>query len=178
MLMIRMLIGVCVSSLLVCAAQAQQKPLSPARSFAPVVQPAVAPTFFANSVMSGRQALDLRRRWGIDDIHVRYTASGALIRFSYRVVEADKARILNDKNTNPYLISQRTGDKLEVPETEKIGKLRQTHPAENGREYWMAFTNVGRKLQPGDRVAIQIGAFHADPLVIESPAPLPHTERP
>src|SRR5215470_14314498 len=51
----------------------------------------------SNSVLSSRQALMLRRIWGIDDIHVRYTASGSMIRFSYRIVDANKAKILNDK---------------------------------------------------------------------------------
>lgn len=173
-----MLIGMCVSTLLACAAQAQQKPGVPARSPTAIVPPAVTPTLYANSVTSGRQALMLRRRWGIDDIHVRYSASGAMIRFSYRVVDADRAQVLNDKKANPYLISERTGAKLEVPATEKIGKLRQTSPPENGREYWMVFSNAGRELKPGDRVAIHIGAFHADQLVIESPRPAPREEKP
>jgi hypothetical protein len=177
MLMTRVLIAF-GASVLVCAAQAQQKPAATGRAPAAGAPPVVSPTLFANSVTSGRQALALRRRWGIDHIHLRYTASGALIRFSYRVVDADSARALNDKRATPHLISERTGEQLKVPETEMIGKLRQTSPPENGREYWVAFANAGRRLQPGDRVKIEIGAFHAEDLVIESPGPTPRPENP
>lgn len=127
------------------------------------------PAVVANSVTSERQALSLRRLWGIDEVHVRYTASGSVVRFSYRVVDVTKARILNDKNVEPYLLVKKNGAKLQVPATEKVGKLRQTPPPENGREYWMVFTNVGRSLVPGDHVEIIIGTFRADELLVESP---------
>ena len=44
-------------------------------------------------IKNGRAAARYRRLWGIDDIHVRSTASGSLIRFSYRVVDREKATI-------------------------------------------------------------------------------------
>lgn len=136
------------------------------------------PPAISNSVLSSRQALMLRRIWGIDDIHVRYTASGSMIRFSYRIVDADKAEILNDKKVEPYMVVQKTGAKLGVPETEKVGKLRQTPAPVNGREYWMVFTNVGRVLKPGDRVNIVIGTFRADQLVVESSGPVLQVHKP
>ena len=46
-----------------------------------------------NSVVNSREAANYRRLWGIDNIHVRSTASGSLIRVSYRVVDSDKANI-------------------------------------------------------------------------------------
>lgn len=110
-----------------------------------------------------------RRLWGVEDIQVRETASGSLIRFSYRVVDATKAKALNNKKADPYLIVEKTGAKLEVPTTEKVGQLRQTATPENGREYWMVFTNAGHVVKPGDRVDIMIGTFHANGLVVESP---------
>jgi len=142
-----------------------------------VSHPAPVP-LVPSSVPSGRQALLLRRLWGIDEIHVRYTASGSLLRFSYRVVDADKAKVLNDKRVNPYLIVLKTGGRLRVPETEKIGKLRQTVTPENGREYWMAFGNAGHVLKPGDHVDIVIGTFHARELLIESAGPEPRVQKP
>jgi|SRR5579864_4578145 len=147
-----------------------------ANSVAAASHPAV--TTFPNSVLSGREALTLRRLWGIEDIHVRSTASGTLIRFSYRVVDAGKAKILNEKKVNPYMIVKKTGSRLAVPETEKVGKLRQTPPPENGREYWMAFTNVGRRVKPGDHVDIVIGTFRAKELVVESSSPRSRVQTP
>ena len=120
----------------------------------------------------------LRRTWGIEDIHVRYTASGEMLRFSYRIVDANKAKILNDKKNEPSMIVSKTGSKLGVPETEKVGKLRQTSDPETGREYWMVFTNVGRVVQPGDRVDIVIGTFRAANLIVEPSGPLSRVQNP
>jgi len=38
------------------------------------------------------------------------------------VVDANKAKVLNDKKEDPYLLVQKNGAKLEVPATEKVGK--------------------------------------------------------
>ena len=113
----------------------------------------------------------LRRLCGIDDIHLRSTASGSLIRFSYRVVDADKAKILNDKKTIPHLIDEKHGLALQIPELENVGQLRQVATPENGRDYWMAFSNAGRHVQPGDHVTVVIGNFKAEELVVEDSAP-------
>jgi len=47
------------------------------------------------------------------------------------------------------------------------GKLRQTRTPEAGKSYWIAFSNSGRPLKPGDRVNIVIGNFHAQGLMID-----------
>jgi hypothetical protein len=121
----------------------------------------------AQSVTSGRQATALRRLWGIDDIHVRSTASGSLIRFSYRVVDADKADLLNNKKVAPYLFDEKNGLALQVPTMEQVGQLRQVAAPVNGREYWMAFSNKGRSVKPGSRVTVIVGRLRIDGLVVE-----------
>jgi hypothetical protein len=163
-----LLAGLFASSSVCVSAETQGKPATPAPR---------APVVF-NTVSSGREALLLRRRWGIDDLHVRSTASGQVIRFSYRVVDAQKAKVLNDKKTHPYLLVQKTGARLEVPTTEKVGQLRQTADPENGREYWMVFGNVGRTAKPGDHVNIVIGEFRANELVVEASAPAHKVQNP
>jgi len=116
---------------------------------------------------SQRGADFYRKRWGIDNIIVRVTASGALIRFSYRIVDAEKAALINDKAKTPYLIEEKMGLALQIPAMEKVGQLRQTGRAENGREYWMAFSNKGKFIKPGSRVDIVIGSFRINDLVVE-----------
>jgi len=106
-------------------------------------------------------------RWGIQDLRVRSTNSGNLIRFSYRVVNADLAQALNDKHNTPALLSQRARVVLQVPVMEKVGPLRQSLPPEPGKEYWMVFSNKGNYVKPGDRVDVLIGSFHADGLMVE-----------
>lgn len=175
--MLGLLLGVCFSSVLAQPARTQEKPAPSATGPSAASRPAAVATI-PNSVTSGRQAMTLRRLWGIEDVHVRYTASGEMIRFSYRVVEVEKAKMLNEKKNEPYMVVLKTGAKLAVPETEKVGKLRQTAEPKNGREYWMVFTNVGRLVQPGDHVNIVIGTFRANELVVESSGPAPRAQKP
>jgi hypothetical protein len=105
--------------------------------------------------------------WGVDGLTVKYTESGEIIRFSYRVLDPAKAATLNDKNTEPSLIDPQAGVKLVVPQMEKIGKLRQSSAPIADKSYWIAFSNSGRRVRPGDRVDVEIGNFHAQGLLVE-----------
>ncbi len=89
------------------------------------------------------------------------------MRFSYRVLDPDRASALNDKRAEPSLIAPRAGVKLVVPAMEKIGQLRQTGAPEVGKAYWMAFSNKGRRVKKGDRVDVVIGLFRAPGLVVD-----------
>ena len=152
-------------------AQGKEKPAaaappvsSPAASPAP---PSALPRSVPADVRSPRQAMMYIRLWGIDNIQVRATASGSMIRFGYRVVDATKAKTLNDERAAPYLLDATTGARLEVPETEMMGKLRQVATPLNGREYWMVFLNGNRLVRQGSRVSVVIGKFRVDGLVVE-----------
>jgi hypothetical protein len=105
--------------------------------------------------------------WGVQDLAVRSTASGNLIRFSYKVLDPARARQLFDKGSQPVLFSQRSHALLQIPVMEKVGPLRQANDLAAGKEYWMAFSNKGNLVRPGDRVNVIIGAFHADGLLVE-----------
>lgn len=93
--------------------------------------------------------------------------SGEIIRFSYRVLDANKAARLNDKKAEPFLIDPKAGVKLVVPTLEKIGQLRQTATPEVGKSYWIGFSNKGRFVKRGDRVGVEIGSFRVDGLVVQ-----------
>jgi hypothetical protein len=110
-----------------------------------------------------------RALWGIDELKLEPIASGSLIRFSYRVLDPQKAQVLNDKKNKPYLLVEKSEAKLEVHTAERVGQLRQVSEPEAGREYWMAFGNSRHLVQPGDRVGIVIGTFHANGLYVEAP---------
>jgi hypothetical protein len=105
--------------------------------------------------------------WGVDQLSVKAVESEELIRFSYRVVDPGKAKPLNDKKIDAFLISPVAGIKLVIPSLEKVGQLRQTETPEKGRSYWMAFSNPRRKVKPGDHVNVDIGQFHIAGLVVE-----------
>jgi hypothetical protein len=105
--------------------------------------------------------------WGVDSMSVKWTESGEVIRFTYRVSDAERAKVLSDKKVEPSLIDWRAGVQLVVPSLEKVGKLRQSSTPEAGRSYWMAFSNVGRLVKRGDRVDVLIGHFRAQGLLVE-----------
>jgi hypothetical protein len=149
------------------SAQAPQAVTPPAQAAAPAQPaPAVGRTNMAGKV--SRQALMYyQAAWGVDSLKVKYTEAGEMIRFSYRVVDPERAAPLNDKKVEPSLIDMQAGVKLKIPEMEKVGKLRQTSTPIAGRSYWMAFSNSGRRVRPGDRVIVEIGHFRADGLVVE-----------
>ena len=93
--------------------------------------------------------------------------SGELIRFSYEVLDPNKAAPLNDKKLEPKLIAPDAHAILVIPSLEKVGQLRQSSTSEAGKSYWMAFSNPRRTVKRGDRVDIVIGQFHAQGLMVE-----------
>ncbi len=105
--------------------------------------------------------------WGVDGLKASRVASGNLIRFTYRVTDPAQAAPLVDRNAKPLLYAPRTRAVLSVPAMEKVGPLRQTGALKAGQEYWVAFSNKGNLVKPGDRVNVIVGAFHADGLVVE-----------
>jgi hypothetical protein len=105
--------------------------------------------------------------WGVDSLRAKYAESGEIIRFSYRVIDAEKAKTLNDKKNEPHLIDPVAGVSLVVPSLEKVGKLRQAMTPEAGKMYWMAFSNKGRLVRPGHRVNVVIGNFQAEGIIVE-----------
>jgi hypothetical protein len=106
--------------------------------------------------------------WGVDILGVKPVSSGAMLRFSYRVVDANKAKALNDKKATPHLVDQATRASLVIPTMEKVGQLRQSATPENGREYWMLFSNKGNFVKPGSRVDVVIGNFRAEGLIVQA----------
>jgi hypothetical protein len=116
---------------------------------------------------AGRAGAYYKVVWGIDALSVKWTESGEIIRFSWRVLNPQQAAVLNDKKLEPALVDQRARVSLVVPVMEKIGQLRQTQTPEAGRVYWVAFSNKGGYVKRGDRVDVTIGPFKAEDLVVD-----------
>jgi hypothetical protein len=116
---------------------------------------------------AGRAGDYYRLIWGVDALGVKWTESGEVIKFSYRVLDPVKAAALNDKRSEPQLNDPKAGVQLVVPSMEKIGQLRQSSTPEAGKSYWMAFSNKGRLVKRGDHVNVVIGQFRADGLVVD-----------
>jgi len=134
---------------------------------AKATKPAGPPTRYLPNRFAGRAGIYYRMVWGIDSPTLKWTESGEVIRFSWRVLDPQKASALNDKKVEPSLIDPRAGVSLVVPQMEKIGQLRQSAPPEAGKSYWMAFSNKGLLVKRGDRVVVVVGPFRADGLVVD-----------
>jgi hypothetical protein len=151
------------------AAGTQAPAAQPAKGGQPSAQakPGTKASRYRPERFAGRAGSYYRLVWGVDTLGVKWGESGEVIRFSYRVLDADKARILNDKKNEPSLIDPQAGVRLVVPSLENVGQLRQSAPPEGGKSYWMVFSNKGRLVKRGDHVSVVIGAFHADGLVVD-----------
>ena len=139
------------------------------QSPAPAAKPAEAPDpmRYQRNRFPKQAEMYYQNIWGVDSFKIKYTESGEMIRFSWRVLDSAKAAPLNAKDVEPLLFDPQAGVKLVVPKMEKVGQLRQSSTPIEGKSYWMAFSNSGRHVRPGDRVSVQIGQFHADWLVVE-----------
>jgi hypothetical protein len=162
-----LLVPVLLGSLLFSPAQEQsvegkKKPAVPAGKSAAVV----VPYRYQRNRMPPSARQYYATIWGVDAFIVKSAESGELIRFSYRVLDPEKARPLNDKRNEPSLIDPRAGVQLAVPSLPKVGKLRQSSTPEAGKVYWMAFSNKGGYVKPGHRVNVVIGNFRVDGLVV------------
>ena len=105
--------------------------------------------------------------WGVDLLAVKLTESGQIVRFTWRVLEPDKAMVLSNKEAQPSLVDPQAGVSLVVPSLENIGMMRQASTPEVGKSYWMAFSNKGRLVKKGDRVNVVIGQFRANGLAVD-----------
>ena len=117
--------------------------------------------------LSRRAEMHYQGVWGVDSFRLKWAESGELVRFSWRVVDPDRAVALNDKKAEPTLIDPQAGVSLVVPAVSNVGKMRQSSTPEAGKSYWMAFSNAGRRVKRGDRVIVVIGKFRAEGLVVE-----------
>jgi hypothetical protein len=107
-------------------------------------------------------------KWGVQIASIRMSAAGRIVDFRYRVIDPEKAALLGDRRVQPVLIDQTSGRKLAVPVAPKIGSLRQTSvKLTAGRIYFVLFSNSEQLIKSGSKVAVVIGDFRAENLMVE-----------
>jgi hypothetical protein len=114
-----------------------------------------------------REGVRFQRTWGVDIVGIRPVSTGFMLTFRYRVVDAEKARLLNDKRSKAYLIDEATGNILGVPTMESLGEMRQKADPELNHTYFIMFGNPGKLVKTGSRVSVVIGDFRLDGLVVD-----------
>ena len=109
-------------------------------------------------------------KWGIQLESIRLTAAGYMIDLRYRVTDPETAAPLLNRGIKRYVIVERSGAVLRIPETEKLGALRSTvsvpEMVKRDRVYGALFANPGRHVKQGDRVTVVLGDFRAENLTV------------
>ena len=137
-------------------------------SAAPADEPATATEKTAEAEPTpDAEALELAEQWGIEVTSIRLSTHDHMIDYRYRVLDAEKAADLFKRQIKPHLIHQKTGKVLAVPDTAKLGPLRNSNIPQDGRIYWMFFGNAGKLVHAGDKVTVVIGDFRVENLVVE-----------
>lgn len=135
------------------------------------VTSAHAPPKKASRIAEGAMPAGARQYYastfGVDQLTAKLAESGQLVRFSYRVVDADRAQPLQDKASSPQLLDEGAHVALSIPVMDKVGPLRQSMPAEANKTYWMMFSNKGNHVQSGHRVSVVIGSIRIDGLIVQ-----------
>ena len=114
-----------------------------------------------------REKTFMKREWGVEIVFVRQTSAGYMLEFRYRVLDADKAEPLFDRQVKPVLTHVESGARMIVPTPAKTGALRNSNPPLDDHIYWMFFANPAKFVKPGDLVTIEIGDFVAENIVVE-----------
>ena len=115
-------------------------------------------------------SFSMEHKWGVKIEGIRLSVGGFMIDFRYKILDAKKALPLLDPKIKPYLVNEATGVKLTVPAPPKIGALRQTSkngPPKEGRSYFMIFSNTNQYVKAGDKVAVVVGDFKADNILVQ-----------
>ena len=149
-----------LAMVLVCA-------LSYGGSLEQAKSPAGGPVAANKAEVAKRSNSEIRDKWGVEIIGIRLTAAEHMLDFRYKVLDAKKSAPLFQKKNKPYLMQSATGKVLDVPAPSKVGPLRDSGQPVAGRIYWMFFGNGRNLIKKGDEVAVIIGDFRAEKLIVE-----------
>ncbi len=111
--------------------------------------------------------VDLEKQWGIRPVMLLLSSGGYMLDFRYHVTDADKAAPLFSRQIKPYLIDEASGAKFFVPETPKVGALRQTRRPVAGKNYFIIFGNPAKYVKRGSKVTVMLGDAKIEHLVVQ-----------
>lgn len=104
---------------------------------------------------------------GIEVLGLHQASAGYMLDFRYRVLDPDKAASLLDPKTRPYLLDPASGARLYVPNTPKLGQLRQMPKhVQAGERLFMFFANPGRFIHPGQQLTLVAGDLRLENLTV------------
>ncbi len=105
---------------------------------------------------------------GIRVESLRLSAADYMLDLRFRVTDAERAAPFFSRSSEVLLIDQASGARLRVPNTPKLGKLRQVARKDKPeRSYFMLFANPGRYLKAGSEVTLVVGDTTINHLKVE-----------
>ncbi len=119
-----------------------------------------------------KEQTPLEREWGIKLLRINRTAAGYMLQFKYKILDPQKARgmVQRKLSPDPYVVVAKSGAKLMVPFSAKLGSLRSSVRTANqikkGRNYFTLFANPGRHVDVGDKVTIVMGDFKLENVTV------------
>ena len=105
---------------------------------------------------------------GIRVESLRLTAADYMLDLRFRITDPERAAPFFSRKTELQLVDEASGARLAVPNTPKLGKLRQVARKDmTDRNYFVLFANPGRFLKPGSRVTLVAGDTRISGLTVE-----------
>jgi hypothetical protein len=105
---------------------------------------------------------------GIRVESLRLTAADYMLDLRYRITDMERAAPFFSRKTELQLVDPVSGARLAVPNTPKLGRLRQVARKDMpDRSYFVLFANPGRYLKAGSQVILVAGDTHIAKLTIE-----------
>ena len=105
---------------------------------------------------------------GIRVESLRLTAADYMLDLRYRVTDPERAVPFFSRKTELQLVDPVSGARLAVPNTPKLGRLRQVARKDMpDRSYFVLFANPGRFLKAGSQVNLVAGDIHIAQLTVE-----------
>ena len=121
----------------------------------------------ATSPLTATDADAIEQRWGVKLQGIHVTAAGHMLDFRFQVTDVDKAAPLMDTKNKPTVTIEASGIKLEVPNTPRIGSLRQTSKqVKLGMIFTILFANPGKMVATGQKLAVHIGDFFVEHITV------------
>jgi hypothetical protein len=105
---------------------------------------------------------------GIHVESLRLSAADYMLDLRFRITDPERAAAFFSRKTEFQLVDPVSGARLGVPNTPKLGKLRQVARKDmTDRNYFMLFANPGRYLKTGSRVILAAGDTHIGQFTVE-----------
>jgi len=111
---------------------------------------------------------EIEEMLGIKIVSLRLTSANYMLDFRYRIIDAEKAAPFLERKLKPHVIIERSGRKLVIPVSSKLGPLR-TSPkfVKLNKNYFVFFANPGGDVKSGEKVTVVFGDAKLEHLVVQ-----------